>query len=108
MAFDFGYIVCRSLSLGLTPFFRSYNNTAYCGPETHILNSYTNPSLWAMHGMLPTNNSTVQGSIVCRASSVPSCVCSKTNTEPTVYQATSATWSEVEDVNNADSATHEP
>ncbi|KAG6379196.1 ubiquitin carboxyl-terminal hydrolase-domain-containing protein [Boletus reticuloceps] len=51
--FDFGYLLCRSLSLGLTPCFRFYNKTAYSGLETHILNSYTNPILQVMHYTLP-------------------------------------------------------
>ena len=70
MAFDFGHIVCRSLSLGLIPFFRSYNNTAYCGLETHILNSYTNPTLLAMHVMPPTNNCTRRHYLSCDLGSV--------------------------------------
>lgn len=37
----------------LTTKYRFYNKTEYSGLETHILNSYTNPMLQAMHYIRP-------------------------------------------------------
>ena len=50
--FDFGYAVCRSPPLGLTPFFGFYNKTTCSGLTTYVLNSYTNPILQVMHDTL--------------------------------------------------------
>ena len=78
--FDIG---CRSFvgpsPIGLTPFFRFYNKTAYGGLETHIVS-------WP--GRM--SRLTVQGSTVYCANSGLLCVCSKTRPEPIVNQVTSA------------------
>jgi len=51
--FDFGYAQ-RTLLLSITDAQRSfYNRTSYSGLETHILNSYTNSVVQAMHYVYP-------------------------------------------------------
>ena len=51
--FDFGYTQHILYRRSTDPQCRFYNNTPYSGLETHILNSYTNSVIQAMHYVYP-------------------------------------------------------
>jgi PAB-dependent poly(A)-specific ribonuclease subunit 2 len=51
--FDFGYAKCILNRSSTDTQCRFYNKTSYSGLETHILNSYTNSVVQAMHYVYP-------------------------------------------------------
>lgn len=53
--FDFGFVLTYDCDVMFNSQkdFRFYNKTPYSGLETHILNSYTNALVQAMHYVLP-------------------------------------------------------